>query len=115
MLSPATATPEPEPQSIEVLIGTVVAAAAIALLRALYEWENGLTPAARTAGGDLVAQLWELRQSTLGEIDFEQVARIYGTQALKKRCNGDYSATAGNILINNVLEILDKVVRTQLN
>jgi hypothetical protein len=94
-----------------------MAAAAIALLRALYEWErHELTPRTKAAGGDLITQLHELRQATLGEIaDFEQVARAYGLAALRGRCVGVWNPVAGRILVDNVLDILGKVVKTQLN
>jgi hypothetical protein len=118
MLSPAPAAPAPaSDEPIERLIGEVTAAAAVALMAALQEWQNGkLTPKTRTAGGDLVAQLWELRRATMGELDFEQVAWEQGRLALRQRCNGGgYPTKTGDILIESVLEILDKVVQAQLN
>ena len=116
MLSPAPSSAAPAPDGTEHLIGEVMAAAAIALLRALYEWETGrLTPAAKAAGGNLVAQLYELRAATMGEFDFEQVVRIHGLQALRARCVGEWNPVAGRILIDNVLDILRQVAKARSN
>jgi hypothetical protein len=119
MLTPAPLEPEP----IEEVIGAAMAAAALALLAGVQQWladgQRIGTPAIKQkskVGGDLIAQLWQLRQATLGELDFESTARIYGEQALRKRCNGGgFPTKTGGILIDGVLEISDEVVRAQLN
>jgi hypothetical protein len=116
MLSPAPAPAPTSNESIEILIGEVTAAAAVELLRALFEWErHGLTQRTRSAGGNLIAQLHELRQGTMGELDFEQVVRVYGLQALRERCVGEWNPVAGRILVDNVLDILDGVAKARLN
>ena len=114
-LAPVTPTPASQPD-IRLLIGEVTAAAAVELLRALYEYERQeLTAATRRAGGDLIAQLHELRRSTLTELNFEQVMRTYGLQALRGRCVGQWNPVAGRILIDNLLEILAGVAKARLN
>jgi hypothetical protein len=114
-MSQPALTPASETE-IEVLIGDVTAAAAAALAQALQEyWTGDLSLKTKLHGGDLVAELWKLRQSTLGEIDdFEQVAREQGRLALQKRCNGGYHAVAAksDILVDEVLKILDQVTET---
>ena len=121
MLSPGPATPAPAPEpDIKVLIGEAMAAAACIMAQALGEyWDGGLTPKTKTASGDLIAQLYELRQSTMGEFDFEQVALEYGWQTLRARCNGGgYPTKTGDILLEETLSILRKVTATmaaQLN
>jgi hypothetical protein len=70
----------------------VTAAAAAAIGQALVGFhDGGLTPATKTQGGDLVAQLYELQQATLGELDFAAVVRREGRGA-------NEGAVAGNIL-----------------
>jgi hypothetical protein len=116
MLSAAPASPAPD-EPIEEIIGDVVAAAAIALMAAVQEWQaNGErlgTVAIKQkskANGDLIAHLYELRQATLGEIaDFEDVARVYGEQALRQRFNGGWNPIAGGIYIDGVMDILHRV------
>ena len=97
MLTPAPAAPAPASEPIEHLIGEATAAAACALAQAFLEFQNGgLTPKTRAAGGDRIAELFALRQSTLGEINFEEVAREHGARALRKLGgseNGVYTAT----------------------
>jgi len=112
-LVPAPA-PAIEPE-IERVIGEATAAAAAALAQALTEhWsDGGLSFKAKKTGGDLVAELWKLRQGTLGELDFESVAREQGRRALAARCNGGgYPATQGDILIDETLRILNQVTAT---
>src|SRR5262245_62475412 len=109
---PPAAAPRLAPDDpIEILIGEAVAVAALTLMAALQEFQNnGLTRTTRTAGGDAITALWELQRATRTEIpDFEQVAREHGTKALKSKCNGGYSAAAGDILIDETLRILARV------
>src|SRR5262245_18637171 len=118
LTAPAPAAPADEP--IEEVIGDAVAAAAIALMAAVQEWQVGgqrlSTPAIKQkskTGGDLIAQLYQLRQATLGEIaDFEEVARAYGQQALRARCNGAGYTKGCDVLLDSVFEILGRVTAT---
>jgi hypothetical protein len=104
---PALVPSEP----LEEIIGQAVASAALALAAGVHEcFSSGLTPKTRTAGGDAIGLLWELKQATLGEIpDFEQIAREYGTKALAQKCNGGWQPRQGGVLIDGVIEILGKV------
>jgi hypothetical protein len=117
---PVVAPIVPESEPIEEVIGDVMAAAALALNAAVMQWQaDGQvigTPAIKQksrVGGSFISQLWELQEATHGELDFDKVARVYGTQALRKRCNGGgYSAAAGDILIDETLRILHQVTVT---
>jgi hypothetical protein len=126
-----TSAPLPVPASplapplppIEPLIGEVTAAAAIATFAAWGEWQSGkLSARTRSAGGDLVAQLYMLRQAVMatGELrdGFDAVARERGRQALRRRCDGKLSERQIGELVDHVLELVEKVTafaRAQLN
>jgi len=123
MLSPATApalAPETEP-SIERRIGECMATAVGALAKGVVEQLNGgLEPKTKSISGKCIAELFTLRQSTLGELDFEKVARIYGRLILQERGDDMQMADALDMqivddLVDEVLKILDVVVRTQLH
>ena len=43
------------------------------------------------------------------------MAREHGTAVLREACNGEVSPTTADELVNAVLDILAKVVRSQLN
>src|SRR5262249_11911236 len=74
---PSTRSPEPS-VTIEHAIGALTAAAAMTCARALRELARGrLTQATRAHGGDLVQQLYVLRQATVGELDFDRAARTH--------------------------------------
>lgn len=109
MLSSARAAPAPD--DIEEIIGAAVASAALALMAALQEFQaDGLTKKTRTAGGDCIAALYELKQATLTEIpDFEATAREHGLAALRTRCNGSFNPRTSDIMVDSVIEILGKV------
>ena len=92
-----------------------MAAAARAIVRALMEYQNGETrPATTRHGGDLIAQLYSLRQSTIGYLDFDATARAYGKLVLRERY-GDVSDAVLDELVSWPLDILVKVVRSQLH
>ena len=113
--APALApTVDPE---IEAKIGEMTAAAACALAGALGEyWNGGLTLKSKLAGGDAVAELWKLRQSTLGELNFDATARALGTKILKERMNGGcYPADAATVLVDETLAILNRVTAAMAN
>jgi hypothetical protein len=69
-----------------VLIGEVVAAAVAVIAVGLDERANGgLRPKTRLTGGDLIAQLYALREVYLAEpgaLDFNRVAREHGKRAI---------------------------------
>jgi hypothetical protein len=80
-----TGTPGTAATEIEATIGQAMAAAVTGLGFALAEYQNGgLTNKTRTANGERVARLYELQQSTLGQIDFGLVAREQGRIALRQ-------------------------------
>ena len=103
------------PPLIERVIGEVVAAAARAIVRALMEYQNGgAQPATTRHGGDLIAQLYSLRQSTIGYLDFDATARAPGKRVLRESY-ADVSDAALDELVSWPLDILAKVVRSQLH
>lgn len=102
--------------TIEHYVGRQVAAAAAILLEALAERSDGaLTPATRARGGDQLAALYGLRQFMVGTWDFDAIAREHGTAVLRETCGTDLDARRIGILVDEVLAILHKVVRTAAN
>jgi hypothetical protein len=107
---PVAAPIIPESEPIKVLIGDAAASAALAILEgARICIANGgqLSPATKAkskAGGSYIAMLVEL-QRCAPELNFEQVAREWGTRALKKRINGHgyFPAVTGDMLIDDVI------------
>ena len=113
MLTATAPAPAPASEPIEILIGECMAAAAAGLAQALGEFQgNGLTARTKAAGGDLVAQLYELQRATHGEFDFGEVALDYGRKVLRQRCNGGGYTKGHDILIEEVLSILGRVTAT---
>lgn len=100
-------------------IGELTAVAACALSEALRELHNGgLTVATRAAGGALIGELYALRQDTLGPLDFDLTARVYGRLMLRACCDpfGKHpSETTIETVIDAVLDLLNKVVRARIN
>jgi hypothetical protein len=112
---PVVAPIIPECEPIEVLIGDAAASAALAILEGARIYiANGqrLSPATKAkskAGGSYIAMLYELQRGA-PELDFEQVAREWGTRALKKRFNGHgCPAVAGDMLIEDVIVAVKNV------
>jgi hypothetical protein len=86
------------------------------LVQGVTEREAGPLPrATKMRGGDLLAQLFVLRQYMIELWNFDAVARTQGTQVLRELIGASVSAALIDELVNGVLEILTKVVRTQLN
>jgi hypothetical protein len=106
-------------EQIEVLIGRQTAMAASLIAAEVQEWQNGGTkPATARQAADAIAMLFELRAATLatGELEpatFEMVARTEGIRALRPLCNNSDGLLAS--LVGGVLEILSKVVASQVN
>ena len=106
---------------IEQQIGETVADAAIMVCASLEA--GGLTGAARTRMENLFVELYELQQSTLGDLDFAAVARTEGKRILWERHGAtllarvDYSETAINgafdELIERALDVLRKVTAVE--
>jgi hypothetical protein len=127
--APSTAAPV---HTLALLIGEIIAAAASVIALALDERANGgLRPRTKTCGGDLIAQLYALRSAWLsqaepGWLNFDATAREYGKRAIAAR----YAAAKRELpdapqaeptdamldeLVSWPLDILEQVVRSQLN
>jgi hypothetical protein len=106
-----------EPTPALEAIGIQMAICAGALAEALTERRTGaLTSATRTYGGNAIARLYELRQATVGKLDFDRVAREHGVRLLLEHGGtNDISAATIDTLVGGVLEILHKLVRSQSN
>jgi hypothetical protein len=120
MLTTSTSLPValmlPSALPLEQIIGEVTAAAAVATARALREHQNnGLTRNALSAFGDLIARLFELWQVGAGQIDVYAVARVRGAHLLQERYGEDINARTVAVLIDAVIEVLQLVVRSELN
>ena len=106
----------PSALPLEQIIGEVAADAAVVLARALREFQtDGLSARTKMHGGDRIARLFELWQVCAGQVDFYAVARARGTRLLRERCGEDISARTIAALIDTVLDILQKLVRSELN
>ena len=92
----------------------MVAAAAGAIAQALREFQNGgLTTGTKMRGGDLIAQLYGLRQFLIVDLpNFDAIAREHGVAMLRA---ADVSPATADVLVNEVLAIVAKVVRASVN
>jgi hypothetical protein len=114
--SPARQLPHPFLPPLEEIIGQITASAAWGLARGLSEREHGgLQLTTKMHAGELIALLFSLKQAYTGASDFYAVARAEGVQALTRRCSGAADARTIAILVDGVIEVLQKVVRSQLN
>lgn len=117
--APSSTTAKPKPIPLEIHIGKLVALAASALARGVMDYRNSgrmsLQTKLRTA--NLFSELYELRRAMVPYWDFDGLAHEHGRQWLIEACGG---ANAGeqrilDELVNGVMEILRKVVTSQLN
>ena len=115
--APARSTAEAAPNLVERHIGQLVANAASAVALALREYQNGgLTSGTKMAGGDCIAQLYTVRQFLIADFpDFDAIARKHGTLVLRETCGTDVDARTIDVLVDEVLAILSKVVRAAAN
>jgi hypothetical protein len=102
------------PTEIEQRIGNTVADAAIMVCAGVGDWESDgrLAPATRAQAGALFVELFQLQESTLGELDFAAVARAEGKRAIMRRHGAvlaqHYGATLSGAALDRVLdEIID--------
>jgi hypothetical protein len=110
---PATS---PQPSALPQIIGEITAGAAVALAQALHEFQtDGLSFEAKMRVGDLIARLFELRLVCVGPIDFYAVARAHGARVLQERYGRDVNARTIAVLLDAVIEVLQHVVRAELN
>jgi hypothetical protein len=116
MLTAPTSLPvaSPQPSTLPQIIGEVTAGAAVALARALrYQNDGPSFRNAASAFGDGIARLFELKLVCAG--DFYTVARVRGARVLQERYGEDINAKAIVTLIDAVIEILQQIVRAELN
>lgn len=93
-----------------------MAQAASAVAEALREFERGkLTARTKSHGGDLIFELFKLRQFLIADFDFDRIAVEYGARVLQEQCGGDVDASTIEILIDGVMSILRTVVRAAVN
>jgi len=110
------ASPLSSARLLEQVIAETAAGAALTIVEALREFQtDGLSSKTRRHGGDLITRLLELRQVGADQIDFYAVARARGAHLLQERYGKDINARTIAVLIDTVIEILQKVVRSQLN
>jgi hypothetical protein len=104
----------PSGNTLEHRVGELVAAAGIAIAEALDEHRHdALTPATRARGGDLICELARLRRFFIIDFpNFDSLVREHGAAAL--RATGVSPANA-DVLADEVLNLLHKVIRTTLN
>jgi hypothetical protein len=108
----------PSALPLEEVIGEIAADAALAIARALCEFQrDGLSAReTRMHAGAQIARLFELRLVCAGPIvDFYAVARARGTRLLQERYGRDINAKTIATLIDAVLEVLRHVVSRELN
>ena len=112
------ASPLPSALPLEEIIGEIAADAALEIARALRAHQNdelSFKNAATSAFGDGIARLFGLWQVCAGQVDFYAVARASGIRLLRERYGEDISARTIAALTDTVIEILQKVVRSELN
>src|SRR5262249_23513226 len=107
-LAPAPSTTPAPANTIEHRVGEIVAAAGLVIVEALNERaDGGLTPATRTRGGHLIAQLYGLRNFLIADFpNFDAIAREHGTAALRA-C--DAPPATADLLASEVLDLLYRV------
>ena len=113
-LAPSRSTASAPTNTLEHHIGALVAAAGMTIVEALDERaDGGLTPATKMRGGDLICELFRWRKFLIADFpDFDSLARAHGSAALRA---ADVPPTSADILVDEVLILLHKVVRTALN
>ena len=85
-------------------------------MEALREYQTGgLTRQTKMAGGDLICELFKLRQFMIADWPFDQIAREHGAMVLRETCGSDVDVKTIDILVDEVLDLLRKVVRSAAN
>jgi hypothetical protein len=106
----------PSTLPLEQILGEITADAALATARALHEFQNdGLSSRTRMHVSNQIVRLFELRLGCAGWIDFYAVARARGARLLQERHGEDLDARTIAVLIDAVIEVLQQVVRAELN
>jgi len=115
ILAPSASSAAPAPaNTIERHVGELVAAAGLVIVEALDERANGgLTLRTKCRGGDLICELFRWRKFLIADFpDFDCIARTHGLAALRA-C--DVPSATANTLVDEVLDLLHKVIRVALN
>jgi hypothetical protein len=106
----------PSALSLEEIIGEIAAGAAVALARALREFQtDGLSIGAKMHVGAQIARLFVLWQVCAGQIDFYAVVQARGSHQLQERYGKDINARTIAVLIDAVIEVLRHTVHMELN
>ena len=98
---------------VERRIGDVVADAAIAVCGGISDWENDarLSDATRTRVGDLFVRLFELQETTLGELNFDATARREGKRTIMLRHGATLQQHYGPAMSAERLDaVLDEII-----
>jgi len=95
----------------------MVAGMASALGLALAERRAGfaVTSTTKRRAGELLAELYHLRESMAGNGDFYALARHHGTAAMREICGDGLSPGMIDKLITEVLSMLSGFVKSQSN
>jgi hypothetical protein len=108
--------------SIERAIGELVATAVGVLNQGLVDWveHGGMRQQTRVRGGDVIAQLYDLRLFAAGSLDFEATAKEYGRRAVREFLAGHPDAPVVSdaqidAWVAMPLDILAKVMRARIN
>jgi hypothetical protein len=115
---PLLGRPEsPTPPSIEQIIGELVATAATLVAQGLgqFKHEGRMGADTKHYGGETIALLYEIRQGTIGELDFDTVARVQGVRVLQERSGATIKPETISSLVDAAIYILNGVVRLRLN
>ena len=113
-LAPSSSTAAAPTDTVERLVGQLVAAAGMAIVEALDERRHGaLTPRTKMRGGDLICELFRWRKFLIADFpNFDCIARTHGLAALRA-C--DVPPATADVLVDEVLDLLRKIVRAAVN
>jgi hypothetical protein len=96
--------------SLERCVGELVATAAAVLAEGLREFAHrGLTIRTKARGGDLICELFRLRQMMVGAWDFDGIAFREGVAVLRQHCGDEISDATIAELVGAVIDIVRKV------
>jgi hypothetical protein len=121
VLAPSSSTAKIQVPAVplERQVGKAVAMTASAIAAGVRDYANGggMTVATKTRVATLFTELFELRCLTVGAWNFDAIAHQQGRLALAEACGHVNAAEQAIIdeLINTVMDVLRKVVRSQAN
>jgi len=110
-------TADPSPLSPFDLAGVLVATLAVELARGLREVavRGAITDATQARGGDLLRQLFFLRQECPDAVEFDRSARAHGAELMRACARADVTDQTISELVQAVFDLLTKVVRAVVN